>query len=236
MQDIERGPISKLEKVLKAWKRLLKQKKNLRILAVIWFVFCCVLYKIPDIVVHAVQNVNFTTPTIKIQDFGISLPVVETEPLPPSEDSIRRHGHVQAHPRLYDGVVSTLYEFNSRLRNDVSLLEINAALTTVINEYSYSCLAAPHIGYMKNIMKIGAVIYVNSVISDNGADLVAYNEESAFYPDYNVKKQRYKIVTLKYFDEGGNQKSTELFDFQALCAQHCLDTINGKIFKQNDEL
>ena len=140
------------------------------------------------------------------------------------------------HVQLYDGVASTQYEFNGRLRNGVDLYKIAAGIDTVIAANDYHCLAAVHIGFPKHIMKIGGRVYINSKIIDNASEKFGYVEESAFYPDLKLAKSRFKTIKLQYFDENGYVQTTTLEDINAICAQHLIDSMNGLRFQISDEL
>ena len=229
LQDIERGKISKLEKVLGVWRRLLLQKKNLYILLTLWFVFCIVLYGVPDTVFQWIIGVNTTAVVGVLRD---QLPIVETIP----GDALNRFRYVQQHVEMYDGIVSSDYEFNARLRNDVDLVQISVDMEVVIEKFDYYCLSAIHLGYPKNIMHIGGQLYTNSQIIGTDIKIVHSKEESAFYPGYEIIKERFDNIDLLYFDASGSKKTTKLDGINAICAQHCLDSMNGVKFKPNEEL
>lgn len=233
MQDIERGPVSKLEKVLSVWRRLLIQRRNIIILCSLWIVFCLVLWGVPEKMYDYCRGVNFTAAYEEIKE---QLPVVEPAPVAPPEDVKERFEYVRNHVNLYDGVASAQYEFNGRLRNDVDVFQISAGLDTVIRENDFYCLAGIHIGFPKHIMKIGGRVYVNSKIIGHDTEVIGYKEESAFYPNYEVLKNRYTKIELEYFDEHGYKQTSVLEDINAICAQHLLDTLNGIKFKVADEL
>jgi len=233
MQDIERGPISKLEKVLSVWRRLLLQRRNLYILMMIWIVFCLVLWEVPERAYVYLTDVNYTWVAEEIKEH---LPVVEPAPVAASTDIIERFEYVRTHTELYDGVASVPYEFNGRLRNDVDVFQISSGIDEVIGANDFYCLAGVHIGFPKHIMKIGGRVYVNAEMIGKDPEKFSYKEESAFYPGYEIIKNRYKKIELRYFDENGYQQTTVLDDINAICAQHLLDTMNGVKFKVADEL
>ena len=235
MQDIERGPVSKLERIMSASKRLLLQKRNLYTLFFLWLFFCAILYGFPETVYRWIVGVNTTA---VVQVLKEQLPVVEAVPIPiplPT-DSLKRLEYVRKHANMYDGMLSTPYEFVARLRNDVDLAQISVDMDVVIEHFDYYCLSAVHIGYPKHIMKIGGTLYVNSQIIGNDSPTIEADEESAFYPDVHVIKTRYGRVEVEYFDNSGYQQTVFLEGFNSICAQHLLDTMNGLKFKVADEL
>jgi len=230
MIDIERGPISRLEKILAVWRRLLLQKRNLFFLGTLWFVLLLFLYKVPERLIQYAEAVNTTAVVEVLRD---QLP--EHTPEPPS-DALERLQFVQTHVESYDGVETTPYEFNSRLRNDIDLDTISQSLSQVMLANEFYCAAAPHIGHAKHIMKIGKTIYVNSQLLGVEPETVDIAEESAFYPDFRSTKQRYETIELRYFDRYGTQQRDVLSGMDSICAQHLLDTLNGIKFKLADEL
>jgi len=231
MLDIERGAISKLERTMMMWRRLLLQRRSACALLLIWMGFVMVLYDVPEWIFLSMSAVNTTAVVEVLKD---QIPVIA--PVPPSGDSVKRFEYVQTHVELYDGVESTLYEFNGRLRNDLDLAQISVDMEHVIAEHDYYCLAAIHIGHPKHIMRIGGRLYVNSKIIGTLSETVQSKEESAFYPDFEIVKKRFEQIELTYFDDAGYEQTVMLEGINSICAQHCLDTINGIKFKTNDEL
>ena len=229
LQDIERGKISKLEKVLGVWRRLLLQRRNLYILLLLWIVLVILLYNIPEKIYNVISGVNATAVVQVIKE---QLPIVEKVPA----DALNRFLYVQKHVEMYDGMVSTPYEFNARLRNDVDLAQISVNMEVVIEKFDYYCLSAIHIGYPKNVMKIGGRLYVNSEIIGTDTKIIQSKEESAFYPDQHLIKRRYETIEIQFFDESGSKKTTTFDGINAICVQHLLDTMNGLKFRVADEL
>jgi len=230
LEDIERGKISKLEKILVVWRRILLQKQNLYSILVLWLIFCLLLYRVPERIFTRVSAVNTTAVVEVLRD---QIPVIEPAP---SGDAIKRFEYVQSHVELYDGVAATPYEFNSRLRNDADIAQISTDLEHVMAEYGYYCLAATHIGHLKHIMRIGGRIYVNSKILVTDSEMIQSKEESAFYTGFEIVKDRAETIELEYFDDAGYKQTIIWGGMNSICAQHCLDTINGVRFALNDEL
>ena len=233
MQDIERGHISKLERLLTLWRRLLMQKRNLYLLLTLWLMFVMVLYDIPDQIHSFIIGVNTTAVVNVLKE---QLPVVDLSPNLLPNNPLKRLDYVRNNVKLFDGTISTPYEFIVRLRNDVSVEQISVDMDVIIKEFEYHCLAAIHVGYPKKIMKIGENIYVNAVMLRHEKERIKMMEESAFFPDQTVEKNRYKKIKLKYFDKYGIEHTDFLEGIDAICAQHCLDTINGISFYKHHEL
>jgi len=231
MHDIERGNVSKIERLLTIWRRLLIQKKNLYLLLTLWFIFVMVLYDMPDQLHSFIIGVNTTAVVNVLKE---QLPFVDIVYIP--NNPLKRIEYVRNNVNLFDGQVSTPYEFIVRLRNDVSLEQISVDMDVIMQKFDYHCLAGVHVGYPKKIMKIDGKIYVNAKLIKHESKEIHVNEESAFYPSQVKKVSRYETIELEYYDELSYSQKTILTGIDAICAQHCLDTINGKKFLELEEL
>jgi len=235
MIDIERGKVSKLERVLSVWRNVLGTRKSLLLLFGVWVGFCMILWGVPDLTYHYLTTINYTAAANVVQD-RLPVDITTAKAVAVPEDIMKRFEYVRSHVELYDGVKSSLYDFNGRLRNDIDIMRISAGMEVVIAENDFYCLAGVHIGFPKHIMKIGGRLYVNSKIVDQATETFLYNEESAFYPGLELVKKRYKTIDLEYYDDRGYIQHTHLETINAICAQHLLETMNGHKFKVLDEL
>ena len=99
-------------------------------------------------------------------------------------------------------------------------------------------LAAPQIGVMQRVFVMDAtwkegdmspLVCVNPVISPLG-DMVSTNEEACLsIVGVAANVTRPNVVELSYTDLSGAQVTTRLEGFAAICAQHEMDHLEGRV-------
>ncbi len=92
-------------------------------------------------------------------------------------------------------------------------------------------LAAPQVGVAIRlfVMKYGpqTIICVNPEITRRGRDKVTDIEGCLSIPGKRVRVERSKICNLEYTELSGERRKLKLKGFDARCAQHELDHLNG---------
>ena len=66
------------------------------------------------------------------------------------------------------------------------------------------------------------------ILSTNG--IVDSNEGCLSIPGYQDDVQRAKNIIVKYLDRGGTSQESEMSGLLAICVQHEIDHLNGKLF------
>ena len=66
------------------------------------------------------------------------------------------------------------------------------------------------------------------ILSTNG--IVDSNEGCLSVPGYQDDVQRAKNIIVKYLDRGGTSQESEMSGLLAICVQHEIDHLNGKLF------
>lgn len=99
-------------------------------------------------------------------------------------------------------------------------------------------LAAPQIGEMRRIfvMDVGwkdgapeTYVCINPVILETSPDVADYTEACLSMPGVTAKVARPCVITLQWTDLGGALQIEQLSGMAAICAQHELDHLNGRL-------
>jgi peptide deformylase len=123
------------------------------------------------------------------------------------------------------------------------VLNINAALRDLVEnmfETMYAApgrgLAAPQVGIsvrvfvMDTTWKEGAKsprVLINPEIIKSSDDMVVNKEGCLSLPDFAVDVERPSTIDISWQDLNGQRHTEELTGFEAICAQHELDHLNG---------
>lgn len=100
-------------------------------------------------------------------------------------------------------------------------------------------LAAPQIGVMKRIFVMDChrdeqgkepTICINPEIVWTSEEVVTAEEGCLSIPDYYDDVTRPAAVKLRYLDEKGAVQERDYDELWAVCAQHELDHLNGRLF------
>ncbi|MDA7425126.1 peptide deformylase [Thalassococcus lentus] len=97
-------------------------------------------------------------------------------------------------------------------------------------------IAAPQVGVMKRVFVMDAGwktgdrtprVCINPVIESASETKVPSSEGCLSFPGITVAPQRHERIVLQYTDLDGVRQSAELDGFEAICAQHELDHLDG---------
>jgi len=95
-------------------------------------------------------------------------------------------------------------------------------------------LAAPQVGLRVRlfVMQIDDRKYVcvNPEILDHGTETETNEEGCLSFPDLYVKVKRVTEITVRYWDENGEEHNEVLTGLASRCFQHELDHLNGVTF------
>lgn len=101
-------------------------------------------------------------------------------------------------------------------------------------------LAANQISHLKRIIvvdtsedKSGAMVMINPEITAYGQKMGGVEEGCLSVPVVRAKVERPVEVTCKYYTPYGEEKVIEAKDLTAICIQHEIDHLNGKMFFDN---
>jgi peptide deformylase len=97
-------------------------------------------------------------------------------------------------------------------------------------------LAATQVNVAKQLIVIDTsenkdspLIIINPKIVEKSGETI-YEEGCLSFPDIYAKVMRAEILTLEYQDLDGNKKRLEADDLLAICIQHEIDHLLGKVF------
>lgn len=95
-------------------------------------------------------------------------------------------------------------------------------------------LAAPQIGYNKRILIMNTekgeqLFMINPVIKKKSSLKIKYDEGCLSVPNKRVNKNRSRQVTVVYFDENLQEQELRLGNVDAVCLQHEIDHLDGKL-------
>ena len=100
-------------------------------------------------------------------------------------------------------------------------------------------LAAPQIGVLKRMVVIDVAgkndppqpyCLVNPKITDKSEQLVLHEEGCLSVPEQYAEVERHQAVTVEYTDENGHPQTLYADGLLAICIQHELDHLDGKLF------
>ena len=100
-------------------------------------------------------------------------------------------------------------------------------------------LAAPQIGVLRRIFTMDCerdepgtapTVCINPEITWASDEIVTSEEGCLSIPDYYADVDRHERIRLKYLDENGALQEREFDSTWAICAQHELDHLDGKLF------
>ncbi|MCQ2966440.1 MAG: peptide deformylase [Alphaproteobacteria bacterium] len=100
-------------------------------------------------------------------------------------------------------------------------------------------LAAPQVGLLKRMVVIDVskdgeekrpYKMINPVIIEKSTETDFYDEGCLSVPDQYASIERAKEVTVQYTDENGKQQTEHAKGLFAICIQHELDHLDGKVF------
>ncbi|PZQ52685.1 MAG: peptide deformylase [Rhodovulum sulfidophilum] len=100
-------------------------------------------------------------------------------------------------------------------------------------------LAAPQIGVMKQVFVMDCagkddapdpMVFLNPVITWSSEETETSEEGCLSIPDIFEEVTRPAVVRLRWMDLEGHVREEEFHDRPAVCVQHELDHLNGKLF------
>ena len=100
-------------------------------------------------------------------------------------------------------------------------------------------LAAPQIGILKRVVVIDVTRdnepkhpykMVNPVITAHSEETLMHDEGCLSVPEQYAPVERYETVTVEYTDENGKRQTLDADGLLAICIQHELEHLDGKLF------
>ncbi|MCK5726678.1 MAG: peptide deformylase [Thiotrichaceae bacterium] len=141
-------------------------------------------------------------------------------------------------------VLNILRYPDTRLRKQaIPVKQVNERVQGIINDMLETMYDAPGIGLAATQVNIHEQIVVIDVSESKDNPLCLVNakitaqsgtkesEEGCLsVPEYFAKVQRAEIITIEYLDRDGNEMELEADELLAVCIQHELDHLKGKVF------
>lgn len=100
-------------------------------------------------------------------------------------------------------------------------------------------LAAPQVGLLKRMVVIDVspenapkrpYKMINPVIVSHSDETVMHDEGCLSVPEQYAEVERYKTVVARYTDENGKEQTLSADGLLAICIQHELEHLDGKLF------
>lgn len=100
-------------------------------------------------------------------------------------------------------------------------------------------LAAPQVGILKRMVVIDVsredepkrpYKMINPVITAHSDETVVHDEGCLSVPEQYAPVERYETVTAEYTDENGKRQTVRAGGLLAICIQHELEHLDGKLF------
>lgn len=100
-------------------------------------------------------------------------------------------------------------------------------------------LAAPQVGLLKRMVVIDVTRddepkkpykMINPVITAHGGQTVMHDEGCLSVPEQYAPVERFETVTVEYTDENGKKRTLDADGLLAICIQHELEHLDGKLF------
>lgn len=100
-------------------------------------------------------------------------------------------------------------------------------------------LAAPQVGLLKRMVVIDVTRddepkkpykMINPVITAHGETTTIHDEGCLSVPEQYAPVERFETVTVEYTDENGEQQKLSADGLLAICIQHELEHLEGKLF------
>ncbi len=131
-----------------------------------------------------------------------------------------------------------------RLRTKATPVDtVDAALNTLIDDMFETMYAAPGIGLAATQVDVHRRLLVADVSADGSEPYVLINPEilkkdgvtvteegCLSVPGYYEEVERAEHIRVRYLDRHGVEQELEMQDVLAVCIQHEIDHLNGKLF------
>lgn len=100
-------------------------------------------------------------------------------------------------------------------------------------------LAAPQVGLLKRMVVVDVspenapkhpYKMINPVIVSHSDETVMHDEGCLSVPEQYAEVERYKTVVARYTDENGKEQTLSADGLLAICIQHELEHLDGKLF------
>jgi len=122
--------------------------------------------------------------------------------------------------------------------------QVTARIQTLIDDMFETMYAAPGIGLAASQVDVHERVIVMDLSDDHSAprvfinpeikvideDLGSYDEGCLSVPGFYETVQRPKVITVEALDRDGNPFTEELDGLMAICLQHEIDHLEGKLF------
>ncbi len=122
--------------------------------------------------------------------------------------------------------------------------EVTDRVKTLIDDMFETMYAAPGIGLAASQVDVHERVIVMDLSDDHSAprvfinpeikvideDLGSYDEGCLSVPGFYETVQRPKVITVEALDRDGNPFTEELDGLMAICLQHEIDHLEGKLF------
>lgn len=73
-------------------------------------------------------------------------------------------------------------------------------------------------------------VFINPSLIEKSHEVMEYEEGCLSIPDFRAKITRSKFIKIAALDAAGEPFEVELEDLPAICVQHEMDHLNGKLF------
>lgn len=145
-------------------------------------------------------------------------------------------------------ILPILTEPDPRLRKvSTPVTEVTSEIKRLLNDMVETMhdaegvgLAAPQVNVQRRIIVVecplnqeekSRTLYkmINPVITYKSDELSSHEEACLSVPNEQVLVERFSAIKLNYMDENGKDQTLEATEFLAICVQHEIDHLDGKL-------
>lgn len=124
-----------------------------------------------------------------------------------------------------------LKQVAAEVPNKENKINLIGHMILIMKKHGGVGLAAPQIGVSERVIVIrvgeDAHEFINPVIIKRYGGMSTKKERCLSYPNVNVKRKRYARVKIEGYDRHWQRVTLQLSGFEARCAQHEMDHLNG---------
>lgn len=114
------------------------------------------------------------------------------------------------------------------------LVSLQKEMNIIMKNFHGIGLAANQIGINLSIFLMNIndceTFFINPKIVSNSTEKITFTEGCLSFPTIQIEKERFKNITLSWFDIQNNHHTQEFNDLESVCIQHEIDHLNGITF------
>ena len=109
-----------------------------------------------------------------------------------------------------------------------------------MHHFNGAGLAAPQVGVQKQVFVMdipgatsGPMAFINPVILKSGSETITFEEGCLSFPNLFVEIERPNLITVTAMGLDGVEFTIDIMGVPAICVQHEIDYLRGKLFTEN---